>query len=193
MGKDWRGADLKVALSQTIFCNLANYHGGNQMYLVADLDSNGWPQSGRNRAVHALRKAYALHYAGDQHLASIVHHGIDKHRDAGFSFCVPSIAAGYPRSWRPDAEGQPVVNRPKRNIPNTGDYADGLGNLVTVHAVGNPAKQNRKGVENTLHDKASATAFYDAILVSKTTLLNAGASNLTPKSPNPKISSSDGR
>ena len=154
-GKDWRGADLKVALSQTIFCNLANYHGGNQMYLVADLDSNGWPQSGRNRAVHALRKAYALHYAGDQHLASIVHHGIDKHRDAGFSFCVPSIAAGYPRSWRPDAEGQPVVNRPKRNIPNTGDYADGLGNLVTVHAVGNPAKQNRKGVENTLHDKAS--------------------------------------
>ena len=56
-GKDWRGADLKVALSQTIFCNLANYHGGNQMYLVADLDSNGWPQSGRNRAVHALRKA----------------------------------------------------------------------------------------------------------------------------------------
>ena len=154
-GKDWRGADLKVALSQTIFCNLANYHGGNQMYLVADLDSNGWPQSGRNRAVHALRKAYALHYAGDQHLASIVHHGIDKHRDAGFSFCVPSIAAGYPRSWRPDAEGQPVVNRPKRNIPNTGDYADGLGNLVTVHAVGNPAKQNRKGVENMLHDKAS--------------------------------------
>ena len=48
-----------------------------------------------------------------------------------------------------------MVNRPKRNIPNTGDYADGLGNLVTVHAVGNPAKQNRKGVENTLHDKAS--------------------------------------
>ena len=154
-GKDWRGADLKVALSQTIFCNLANYHGGNQMYLVADLDSNGWPQSGRNRAVHALRKAYALHYAGDQHLASIVHHGIDKHRDAGFSFCVPSIAAGYPRSWRPDAEGLPVVNRPKRNIPNTGDYADGLGNLLTVHAVGNPAKKNRKGTENTLHDKAS--------------------------------------
>ena len=36
---DWRGADMKMVLSQTIFCNLANYHGGNKMYLVADLDS----------------------------------------------------------------------------------------------------------------------------------------------------------
>ena len=25
------------------FCS-GNYHGGNQQYLVADLDSNGWPQ-----------------------------------------------------------------------------------------------------------------------------------------------------
>jgi len=154
-GKDWKGADLKVSLSQTIFCNLANYHGGNQQYLIADMDSNGWPQSGRNRAVHALRKAHALHYAGDQHLASIVHHGVDTHRDAGFSFCVPSIAAGYPRSWRPDTEGRPVVNRPPANLPNTGDYKEGFGNLVTVHAVGNPASKNRKGIENTLHDKAS--------------------------------------
>ena len=154
-GKDWKGADLKVVLSQTIFCNLANYHGGNKMYLIADLDSNGWPQSGRRRAVEALRKAYAFHYAGDQHLPSIVHHGLDQHRDAGFSFCVPSIATGYPRSWLPDKEGRPVVNRPERNLPNTGDYVEGLGNLVTVHAIGNPAEKNRPGIENTLHDKSS--------------------------------------
>ena len=154
-GKDWKGADLKVVLSQTIFCNLANYHGGNKQFLIADLDSNGWPQTGRRKAVDTLRKAYAFHYAGDQHLPSIVHHGIDQHRDAGFSFCVPSIAAGYPRSWKPDEEGLPAKNRPEKNLPNTGDYVEGLGNKVTVHAIGNPADMNRPGIENTLHDKSS--------------------------------------
>ncbi|MBI1903839.1 MAG: alkaline phosphatase D family protein [Planctomycetia bacterium] len=152
---DWKGADMKLALSQTIFCNLANYHGPEQEYLVADLDSNGWPQSGRNAALVELRKGFALHFAGDQHLASIVHHGIDDSRDAGYSFCVPSIAAGYPRSWRPDSEGKPVRNRLEPGLPNTGDYFDGLGNRVTVLAVGNPAQKNRAGRINTLHDKAS--------------------------------------
>ena len=152
---DWQGADMKLAVSQTIFCNLANYHGGNQQYLVADLDSNGWPQTGRNKALRELRRGFAFHYAGDQHLPSIVHQGIDTWSDAIYSFCVPSIAAGYPRSWRPDAEGRPVRNRPAPNLPNTGDYLDGLGNHVTVYAIGNPAKKNRPGRINTLHDKSS--------------------------------------
>lgn len=162
--QDWTGADLKVVCSQTIFCNLANYHGGNQMYLVADLDSNGWPQTGRNEALKALRRGFAFHYAGDQHLPSIVLHGVDAWGDAGYSFCVPSIAAGYPRSWRPDDEGRPVANRID-GLANTGDYRDGLGNLVTVHAVGNPARVNRKGILNTLHDKSSG---YGLIRLNKT-------------------------
>lgn len=153
--EDWKGTDLKVALSQTIFCNLANYHGGNQQYLVADLDSNGWPQAGRNRALSELRRGFVFHYAGDQHLASIVHHGVEKWGDAGFSFCVPSIAAGYPRSWLPDREGLPVRNRPAPGLANTGDYQDGLANKLSVFAIGNPAEENRKGRLNTLHDKAS--------------------------------------
>ena len=152
---DWKGTDLKVALSQTIFCNLANYHGGGQQYLVADLDSNGWPQAGRNRALAELRRGFVFHYAGDQHLASIVRHGIDDWGDAGFSFCVPSIAAGYPRSWLPDKEGRPVRNRPEPGLPNTGEYKDGLANKLSVFAIGNPAAQNRKGRLATLHDKAS--------------------------------------
>lgn len=152
---DWRGADMKVLLSQTIFCNLANYHGGNQMYLIADLDSNGWPQSGRNLALDVLRRGFTFHYAGDQHLASIVHHGIDEHADAIYSFCVPSIAAGYPRSWRPDAEGRSVANRQLTKLPNTGDYIDGLKNKVRVWAIGNPEKKYRKGLLNIAHDKTS--------------------------------------
>jgi len=154
-GQDWRGADMKCVLSQTIFCNLANYHGQKQEFIFADLDSNGWPQTPRNRALDLMRKCFAFHYAGDQHLPSIVHHGINEFGDAGFSFCVPSIAAGYPRSWRPDKEGRPVKNRETPGLANTGDYHDGFGNKMTVHAIGNPAAKNRKGRINTLHDKSS--------------------------------------
>jgi len=152
---DWRGADMKVVCSQTIFCNLANYHGGNKEYLIADLDSNGWPQTGRNKALSEIRKGFGFMYAGDQHLPSIIHHGIDAQGDAGYSFCVPSIAAGYPRSWLPDKEGRPVQNRPEGGLPNTGDYREGLGNRARVYAIGNPAAKNRPGVLNTLHDKSS--------------------------------------
>jgi hypothetical protein len=153
--QDWRGADMKCVCSQTIFCNLANYHGENQEFVFADLDSNGWPQTGRNKALDAMRKGFAFHYAGDQHLPSIVHHGIDTWGDAGWSFCVPSTAAGYPRSWRADDEGRPVQNRPPGGLPNTGEYRDAFGNFMTVHAIGNPAEMNRKPVLELLHDKSS--------------------------------------
>ncbi len=154
--QDWRGADMKVVCSQTILCNLANYHGGNKEYVVADLDANGWPQAGRNRALREIRKGFAFMYAGDQHLPSIVHHGIDAQGDSCFSFCVPSIAAGYPRSWLPDKEGRPVMNRHLAGgLANTGDYSEGLGNLVRVYGIGNPAPKNRPGRLNTLHDKSS--------------------------------------
>ena len=152
---EWTGADMKCVCSQTIFCNLANYHGGNQEFIFADLDSNGWPQTGRNRAVDAMRRGFAFHYAGDQHLPSIVHNGIDTWGDANWSFCVPSTAAGYPRSWRPDQEGRPVQNRPDPNLPNTGEYRDAFGNLITVYGIGNPARKNRRPVLELLHDKAS--------------------------------------
>ncbi|MDA1015865.1 MAG: hypothetical protein O3A00_15590, partial [Planctomycetota bacterium] len=152
---DWRGADAKCALSATIFCNLANYHGGNQEFIYADLDSNGWPQTGRNKALDAMRRGFALHFAGDQHLPSIVHHGIDSWNDAGYSFCVPSIAAGYPRSWLPDAEGRTVQNRKNPKLDNTGEYRDAFQNYITVHGIGNPAKKNRRPVLELLHDKSS--------------------------------------
>jgi len=152
---DWQGADFKCMLSQTIFCNLANYHGGKRQFIFADLDSNGWPQTARNNALRIMRNGYAFHYAGDQHLPSITQNGIDTWGDAGYAFCVPSIAAGYPRSWLPDKEGRPVQNRPAGGLANTGEYRDGLGNCVTVYGIGNPADKNRRGRENTAHDKSS--------------------------------------
>lgn len=132
---DWTGQYMKLALSQTIFANMATHHGSDLFRLRADLDSNGWPQSGRNRALATLRKGFVFHLAGDQHLASLVHHGIDEWDDAIWSFCVPSIANFYPRAWMPEAEGQ--NNAP--DMPgHLGKHRDGLGNLVNVQAVTNP-------------------------------------------------------
>lgn len=141
-GQDWTGADLKVALSQTIFCGGAHIHGKVGGRLHADLDSNGWPQAGRNRALAALRKCFALHVAGDQHLGSIFHHGIDEFRDAVISFCVPSIANLYLRWWKPL---EPGANRRPEDPEYTGDHLDGFGNRVTCLAAANPDERPANG------------------------------------------------
>jgi hypothetical protein len=134
-GQDWANADIKAALSQTIFCGGAHIHGSIGGRLHADLDSNGWPQTGRNKAILALRKAFAFHYAGDQHLATVFHHGVDEWRDSIHSFCVPSIANLYLRWWKPLEPGK---NRNPNQDPILGDHLDGFNNKVTAIAVANP-------------------------------------------------------
>ena len=144
--KDWSDADMKVALSQTIFCGGAHIHGAANGRLHADMDSNGWPQTGRNRALVALRKAFAFHYAGDQHLATIFHHGIDEYRDSIWSFCVPSIANLYLRWWEPVEPGE---NREPGAPEYTGDSLDGFANKVTNYAAANPEKKPAGNLLNT--------------------------------------------
>ncbi|MCP3915509.1 MAG: DUF1080 domain-containing protein [bacterium] len=140
--RDWADAQMKVALSQTIFCGGAHIHGKLDGRLHADLDSNGWPQTGRNKAIAALRRAHAVHFAGDQHLATIFHHGVEDFSDAIYSFCVPSIANLYLRWWSPlepgggRAPGQPEI---------LGEHLDGFGNRVTAWAVANPEPGRNKG------------------------------------------------
>ena len=147
--QDWQDADMKIALSQTIFCGGAHIHGSANGRLHADMDSNGWPQSGRNRALAVLRKAFAFHIAGDQHLATIFHHGIEEYRDAVWSFCVPSIANLYLRWWEPL---QPGENREPGSPEYTGDQLDGFANKVTNYAAANPEK---KPVGNLLNTRAA--------------------------------------
>ncbi len=144
--EDWRQAKMKVALSQTIFCGGAHIHGAANGRLHADMDSNGWPQSGRNRALRSLRKGFAFHLAGDQHLATIFHHGVDEHRDAIWSFCVPSIANLYLRWWEPLEPGE---NREPDSPEYTGDHLDGFANKVTNYAAANPEKKPAGNVLNT--------------------------------------------
>jgi hypothetical protein len=143
---DWSDADMKVALSQTIFCGGAHIHGGANGRLHADMDSNGWPQSGRNRALASLRKSFAFHLAGDQHLATIFHHGIDEYRDSIWSFCVPSIANLYLRWWSPIEPGE---NREDGAPPYTGDHLDGFANKVTNYAAANPENNPAGNLLNT--------------------------------------------
>jgi hypothetical protein len=146
--QDWKGQELKMAVSQTIFANMATHHGGNLQRLIADLDSNGWPQSGRNRAVDALRKGFIFHLGGDQHLATIVHHGIDEHGDAIWSFCVPSVANFYPRAWAPYLKGEYTSPDP---ADYTGKHYDGFKHPVTVYAATNPGRDTGREPKN-LHN-----------------------------------------
>ena len=138
---DWQGAEMKAVLSQTVFANAAHLHGRFNYRLHADLDSNGWPQTGRNKALAEIRKGYALMIGGDQHLATVIHHGIDDWNDAGYSFCVPSIINFYNRWWLPEKLGKNPIKGP---LKFTGQYKDGFDNKVTMHAYANPTDKNRR-------------------------------------------------
>ena len=150
---------MKVMLSQTLFSNLATLPSGSfddrvvpQMRYAepgeyisddhkgTDMDSNGWPQSGRNRALAAIRKGFAFHVAGDQHLGSFVQYGIDEFGDGPNAFISPAIANVWPRRWFPPESGG---NRKPGAPAYTGDHLDGFGNHMTVHAVANPVKSGR--------------------------------------------------
>ncbi len=133
----WQNANMKVVLSATIFCGGAHVHGNANGRLHADMDSNGWPQTGRNQALKTLRKGFAFHFAGDQHLATIFKQGVDEYRDSIWSFCVPSIANVYLRWWDPLTPGE---NKPVGFPDYTGDHLDGFGNKVTNYAAANPIK-----------------------------------------------------
>jgi hypothetical protein len=150
---DWRGADMKAVISQTIFTALPTTHGNERMILRADYDTNAWPQTPRNRALREMRKASAFHIAGDQHIPALVHYGIDGHRDGPVAFAGPAMNVGYPRWFEPSAARW---LKPKNDTDVTGDFTDSFGHPVTVLAVKNGAVKPRQGdVRQLLADKAS--------------------------------------
>jgi hypothetical protein len=140
-GQDWQGVNIKAVLSQTIFANAAHRFGKFDYSITADMDSNGWPQTARNKAITAMRKFFGFHIAGDQHLATVIHHGVNQFRDAGFSFCVPSIVNYYNRWWMPknEPDGEPVQG----HLEGLGDYYDGFHNKITMHAYANPSEKRK--------------------------------------------------
>ncbi|MEQ8416839.1 MAG: hypothetical protein RIB71_20320 [Imperialibacter sp.] len=130
---------MKAVLSQTGFCGGAHIHGDSTNRLHADLDSNGWPQTGRNKALEKIRAAGAVHIAGDQHLATVIKHGIDEFGDGPWAFVVPAIVNNYYSRWWWPADGKAGAHpNTATSLPWTGDYLDGFNNKITMYAYVNP-------------------------------------------------------
>ena len=100
--------------------------------LVADMDSNAWPQRARDRVVEVLRTAGAVHVCGDQHLASVVRYGRGA-ADDPWAFCVPALSNTWPRRFMPPGAGPTGL----------GAFADAFGNPFTVVALANPRPPDR--------------------------------------------------
>lgn len=162
-----KGAEMKCVLSATAFCGAVHMHGGRDQRLLADLDCNGWPQAGRKRALLEIRRAWAPHLCGDQHLAVVVQHGIDEDRDGPFGFTSPALVNTiYGRWWHPLDEKpgpNPVENSP---LPWTGDFKDGLGNRIAMLAYANPPdiqdeKQRADGYGLIRFDKSTRKVTFE--------------------------------
>ena len=138
-GQDWTGSEMKCVLSQTAFCGAVHLHGTPKNRLLADLDCNGWPQTGRNKALTEIRRAWATHLCGDQHLAVVVKHGIEKAGDGPFAFTSPALVNTiYGRWWHPENEKAGTNAVKDSPLKWTGDYLDGLGNHIRMLAYANP-------------------------------------------------------
>ncbi|MCM4173342.1 twin-arginine translocation pathway signal protein [Arenibacter sp. TNZ] len=168
--QDWNnGAEMKVVLSQTNFATVATlpkpalnddvvpslpipqkgeYVLGDVP--TADMDSNGWPANERDKAVRAIRKCYAFHIAGDQHLGSFIQYGIEQHCDSGYAFAGPALNNIWPRRFWPEVKSE---EHTYENPAYVGDHEDGFGNKISVHAIGNPFNT---GIEPAIvHNRAT--------------------------------------
>lgn len=160
--QDWRNnAQMKAVLSQTNLTTVATlpkdaltdsvvpslyipkkgeYVEGDKP--TADMDSNGWPSNKRDKAIEAIRKCFAFHIAGDQHMASFVQYGVEEHSDSGYAFAGPALNNIWPRRFWP-----PIDDTSKHTYENpayTGDHIDGFGNKMTVLAASNPYQSDLK-------------------------------------------------
>lgn len=127
---------IKIALSQTIF-NQAHTHNGPKLKLNdRDLDTNGWPQTPRNRAVSLLASAGALHLVGDQHIGQLVRYGINGFDDGSLAYMGTGTANGWPRAWWPTESGQ----NPFPGFPDSGRFFDSWNNRMTVHRSVSPLR-----------------------------------------------------
>ena len=145
-GQNWTGAKMKVVLSQSPFAGAATQHGSIKNRLHADMDSNGWPQTQRNHALRLIRKAWAPHISGDQHLGVTFQNGIENWNDGPYCHSSPAIVNTiYSRYWVPKNNAAGNNRNPADTLPFTGEYLDGFANKITMRAYANPKKDKNKG------------------------------------------------
>ena len=100
----------------------------------ADLDSNAWPQSARNRALKAIGDAPVVMLHGDVHLGTLGRHGVNEFNDGPVTYSFPPFSSTASRVWKPLEAGQ---NREPSAPENTGQFHDRFGNKVTMYGAGN--------------------------------------------------------
>lgn len=135
----------KIILTQSAYVSLTtvplNYSAlkdkpvkrdSSKQKVSPDMDTNGWPKAGRDRALNALNQNNILFISGDQHLGAVIE-VFDSSQTPFTFFSVPAITNTWPRMWWPSNEHQ------NKNHP-LGDYTDAFGNELTVKAIANPTK-----------------------------------------------------
>ncbi|MEN8772971.1 MAG: alkaline phosphatase D family protein [Akkermansiaceae bacterium] len=125
--EDWDEQQVKCVVSQSPFGNIHTHANSGYGFGLNDRDTHGWPTHRRNESWELLRLSRMFQIAGDQHLATFAHHGIDAPADAGFSYTAPAIANFFPRAWDP-------VNNSAGKAPSVSPYKgdfffNGLGTL----------------------------------------------------------------
>lgn len=172
--KDWSNqAEIKVVLSQTNFATVATLPASAKTddvvpslplpkkgeYVLGDrptvdMDSNGWPANQRDRAVEIIRKGFAFHIAGDQHLPSFIQYGVDGHRDSGFAFGGPALNNIWPRRFWPEVDSSEHSYEKPAYL---GDHIDGFGNKFSLEAVANPYNTGR--TPEIIHNRSTGFGF----------------------------------
>ena len=117
---------LAVVLSQSPYVNVGNYEPS-----YGDMDSNGWPQSGRKRALRAIVPSGAVMISGDIHYATLLQHGINEWGDGPWSYSVPAFSAASNRIWKPSVAAQ---GRAIPGMEGSGNHHDRFGNKLTLAA-----------------------------------------------------------
>ena len=95
-----------------------------------DMDTNGWPKIGRDRALNCLQDSSIIFISGDQHMGAVID-VFDSSNTSYTFFSVPAIANTWPRMW------WPKNIESNKNYP-LGNYIDAFGNKIIVKAVANP-------------------------------------------------------
>ncbi len=161
--KETADAPLRFVLSQSIFCKGHTHTGPTLNKNHYDWDSNGWPRSGRQRALAPFKDGRTVMLHGDQHLGLLVRQGIDDFNDGPYAFMVPGTSNGWPRAWWPNGTDGEVA----------GNFTDVFGNKFTVLAAGNPQPGTNQlktyaegNPEESAHVKGSG---YGLVVVDPTT------------------------
>lgn len=121
-------------LSQSMFSKGTTHIGATLRRFEIDMDTNGWPQSARNRALRSIGRNTIM-VNGDQHIGMLARLGINTWDDGPLSFMVTGSSVGHPRAWWPESEPEGGTI----NGEYTGRYIDDLTNHLTVLGVTNPA------------------------------------------------------